>query len=71
MAAVFHSDHFSETQQALMMKTMILCFCLSSNNIKNRIVLVKSNVGHDEAKLMQLIVSGGCFLGFVFFSKAA
>lgn len=44
-----------------MMKTMILCFCLSSNNIKNRIVLVKSNVGHDEAKLMQLIVSGGCF----------
>lgn len=33
------------------MITMTLCFC-----IKIIIVLVKANDGHDEAKLMQLIV---------------
>ncbi len=57
----FQSDHFSETQQALMMKTVTLCFCFSSDSIKSLIVLVKANDGHDEAKPMQLIVSVFCF----------
>lgn len=65
MDAVFQSDHFSEMQQALMMKTVTLCLCFSSNSIKSLIVLVKANDGHDEAKLMQLFV-----VSFFFFFNA-
>lgn len=57
MAAVLQSDHFSETQWALMMETMTLCLCFSSNGIKSVIVLVKANDGHDETRLIQLIVA--------------
>lgn len=49
-----------------MMKTMILCVRLFSNNTENLIVLVKANAGQDEAELGQLFISisfffPGCF----------
>lgn len=67
MAAVFQSDRFSETQQALMMSTVTLCLCCSNGiklKKKNLIVLVKANDGHDGAELVQLTVS----VLFFFFS---
>lgn len=56
VAAVFHSNRFSETQQALMTKTMIWCVCLFPNNTENLIALVKANAGQDEAELGQSFV---------------
>lgn len=43
-----------------MMKTMILCVHLFSNNAENLIALLKANAGQDEAELGQLLVRIFC-----------
>lgn len=54
---LFANQSFSETQRALMMKTVNLYLWFSSNSIKSLIVLIKANDGHDEAILLEWIVS--------------